>query len=40
MAAAQTFLSYYGIPVPFSPGVTSACVKGVWQGLKVFKHED
>ena len=29
-----------GIPVPFSEGVTSACVEGVWQGLKVFEGED
>ncbi len=34
------FFPHYGIPVPFSPGVTSVCVEGVWQGLKVFEHED
>ncbi len=34
------FFPHYGIPVPFSPGVTSASVEGVWQGLKVFEHED
>ena len=34
------FFPHYGIPVPFSPGVTSASVEGVWQGLKVFVHED
>jgi hypothetical protein len=28
------------IPVPFSPGVTSVSVEGVWQGLKVFENED
>jgi hypothetical protein len=34
------FFPHYGIPVPFSPGVTSASVEGVWQSLKVFEHED
>lgn len=34
------FFPHYGIPVPFSPGVISASVEGVWQGLKVFEHED
>lgn len=29
-----------GVPVPFSPGVTSASVEGVWQGLKVFEAHD
>lgn len=33
------FFPHGGIPVPFSPGVTSMCVEGVWQGLKVFKGE-
>jgi hypothetical protein len=28
------------IPVPFSPGVTSLSVEGIWQGLKVFEKED
>ena len=31
---------HYGIPVPFSPEVTAACVEGVWLGLKVCEHED
>lgn len=34
------FYPHYDIPVPFSPGVIAACVEGVWQGLKVFEHED
>lgn len=37
----QQFSPFYphgGIPVPNSPGVTSACVEAVWQGLKVFEH--
>ena len=34
------FFPPYGIPVPFSPGVTSASLEGVWQGLKDFEHED
>ena len=34
------FYPHYNIPVPFSPGVNAACVEGVWQGLKVFEHED
>lgn len=32
------FYPHYRIPVPFSPGVTSASVEGVWQGLKVFEN--
>ena len=28
------------IPVPFSGGWKAACVEAVWQGLKVFEHED
>ena len=27
-----------GIPVPFSPGRTSASAEGIWQGLKVFER--
>lgn len=27
-----------GIPVPYSPHVTSLCVEGIWQGLKVFEN--
>ncbi|MEL6343302.1 MAG: hypothetical protein AAFV53_09195 [Myxococcota bacterium] len=34
------FYPHGGIPVPFSPGVTSQSVEGVWQGLKVFASED
>ena len=34
------FYPHNDIPVPFSPDVTAACVEGVWQGLKVFEHED
>ena len=26
--------------MPFSEGVTAACVEGIWQGLKVFENED
>lgn len=29
-----------GIPVPFSPGVFSESVEGIWQGLKVFQETD
>jgi len=29
-----------GIPVPFSPGWTSASVEGIWQGLMVFEQAD
>lgn len=32
------FYPHGGIPVPFSPGVTSMSVEGVWQGLKVFDN--
>lgn len=31
------FYPHGGIPVPFSEGVTSMSVEGVWQGLKVFE---
>lgn len=34
------FYPHYGIPVPFSPGYTATCVEAIWQGLKVFEHED
>lgn len=34
------FYPHGGIPVPFSPGYTATCVEAVWQGLKVFEHED
>lgn len=31
------FYPHGGIPVPFSLGITSMSVEGVWQGLKVFE---
>ena len=34
------FFPHGEIPVPFSPGVQSASVEGVWQGLKVFETAD
>lgn len=34
------FYPHGGIPVPFTPGVTSMSVEGVWQGLKVFETAD
>ena len=34
------FYPHGGIPVPFSEGVTSMSVEGIWQGLKVFESED
>ncbi|MFD5826700.1 DUF6939 family protein [Lentzea sp. NPDC060358] len=34
------FYPHGGIPVPLSPGVTSASVEGVWQALKVFEDAD
>ena len=34
------FYPHMNIPVPNSPGVTASCVEAVWQGLKVFEHED
>ncbi len=34
------FYSHGGIPVPFSAGMTSASVEGIWQGLKVFEGMD
>lgn len=33
------FYPHGGIPVPFSEGMTSMSVEGVWQGLKVFENE-
>lgn len=33
------FYPHGGIPVPFSEGVTSMSVEGIWQGLKVFDNE-
>ena len=34
------FYPHGGIPVPNSPGVFAQSVEGLWQGLKVFEHED
>lgn len=34
------FYPHGKIPVPFSEGVTSMSVEGVWQGLKVFETSD
>jgi O-acetyl-ADP-ribose deacetylase (regulator of RNase III) len=34
------FFPHGDIPVPLSPGVTSASVEGIWQGLKVFESAD
>jgi hypothetical protein len=33
------FYPHRGIPVPMSPGYTTVCVEGAWQGLKVFESE-
>lgn len=34
------FYPHGGIPVPYSDGVTSQSVEGIWQALKVFKDAD
>ncbi len=34
------FYPHGNIPVPFSDGITAACVEGIWQGLKVFETTD
>lgn len=34
------FFPHGGIPVPNTPGVVAQSVEGLWQGLKVFEHED
>ncbi|MFJ9774384.1 DUF6939 family protein [Kitasatospora sp. NPDC101157] len=34
------FYPHGGIPVPFSEGVTSQSVEGIWQALKVFRDSD
>jgi hypothetical protein len=34
------FYPHGDIPVPFTPGVTSASVEGIWQALKVFERAD
>jgi hypothetical protein len=34
------FFPHGEIPVPFSKGITSQTVEGIWQGLKVFENHD
>ncbi len=34
------FYPHGGIPVPYSDGVTSQSVEGIWQSLKVFQDSD
>lgn len=34
------FYPHGGIPIPFTEGMTATCVEAVWQGLKVFEHQD
>ena len=34
------FYPHGNVPIPFSPGYYSACVEGIWQGLKVFESCD
>ena len=34
------FYPHGGIPVPFTPGVVSSSVEGIWQALKVFDEVD
>jgi hypothetical protein len=34
------FYPHGGIPVPNAPGTFAQSVEGLWQGLKVFEHED
>lgn len=34
------FYPHGNIPIPFSEGATAMSVEGIWQGLKVFEHED
>jgi hypothetical protein len=38
--AFSPFYPHGDIPVPFSPGVTSRTVEGIWQALKVFASAD
>jgi hypothetical protein len=40
MVKFSPFYPHGGIPVPFSDGVTSMSVEGIWQGLKVFGSVD
>ena len=34
------FYPHHDIPVPYTQGMTAACVEAVWQGLKVFETQD
>src|SRR5262245_8977759 len=34
------FYPHGGIPIPGEPGTFAESVEGLWQGLKVFEHED
>lgn len=34
------FYPHGDIPIPFTEGMTATCVEAVWQGLKVFEHQD
>jgi hypothetical protein len=35
------FFPHGGIPIPYAPpGLAAQSVEGLWQGLKVFEHED
>ena len=34
------FYPHGGIPIPNTPGSFAQSVEGLWQGLKVFEHED
>lgn len=34
------FFPHGNIPIPFTDGMTAACVEGIWQGLKVFEKHD
>ena len=38
--AFSPFYPHGDIPVPYSPGVTSQSVEGIWQALKVFERAD
>jgi len=40
MVKFSPFYPHGGIPVPFSDGITSMSVEGIWQGLKVFNSVD
>ena len=40
MVKLSPFYPIGDIPVPFSEGITAACVEAIWQGLKVFETAD